>query len=269
MRPMIIDFHAHIYPEKVAAKVLSAAEKKLKINVPCTGSPQDLRRRMHRSGIDLSIVLPLSKERKDVLPLNDWVLSVSGDGLMPFGAVHPLMDGLENELYRLSSLGCKGVKIMPLLQRFFPDDAGCEAFYEALIHRDLILVTHAGMDPLDRDEIFGTPERFAKVVESYPELRIVLAHLGGLRMWDDVRRHLLPIEGNVRFDTSYAYFYLEKGRMAELIKDLGTDRVLFGSDYPWEDPDRAVEAVKGLDLTEEEIQSLLWKNAAQLLKIEK
>jgi predicted TIM-barrel fold metal-dependent hydrolase len=266
---MIIDFHAHIYPEKVAAKVLPAAEKKLNITVPCTGSPEDLRHRMHISKIDLSVVLPLSKEQNDVRPLNDWVRSVSGGGLMPFGAVHPLMDGLEDELDRLSALGCKGVKVMPLLQRFFPDDAGCEAFYEALIRGGMILVTHAGMDPLDRDEVFGTPERFARVLESYPELRIVLAHLGGLRMWDDVRRHLLPIRGNVCFDTSYAYFYIEKENMAELIKDLGTDRVLFGSDYPWEDPGRAVEVVKSLDLTEDEIQSLLWKNAARLLKIEK
>jgi predicted TIM-barrel fold metal-dependent hydrolase len=266
---MIIDFHVHIYTEKVAAKVLPAAEKKLNISVPCTGAPQDLRQRMKSSGIDLSIVLPLAKGRVDVTPLNDWVREVSGDGLMPFGAIHPFMECMEEELDSLGASGCKGVKVMPLLQRFFPDDARCGRLYEALIRRDMTLVTHSGNDPLDRDEIFGTPERFARVMESYSELRIVLAHLGGLRMWDDVRRHLLPAGRNVFFDTSYAYFYIEKKEMAELITDLGTERVLFGSDYPWEEPGRAVEVVRGLDLTESEIQSLLWKNAASLLKIEK
>ena len=119
---MIIDFHTHIYPENVANKILSAAKTKLKIEVPCTGSPQDLRFRMHNSGIDLSIVLPLAKGQEDVSSLNDWVRSVSGDGLTAFGAIHPLMDDLEDELDRLVSNGIKGVKMMPLLQMVYPDD---------------------------------------------------------------------------------------------------------------------------------------------------
>ncbi|MGA9099548.1 MAG: amidohydrolase family protein [Methanotrichaceae archaeon] len=266
---MIIDFHTHIYPENVANKILPAAEKKLNIKVPCTGSPQDLRSRMHKSGIDISIVLPLAKGQEDVSSLNDWVRSVSGAGLTTFGAIHPLMDNLEDELDRLISNGVKGVKMMPLLQMVYPDDPRCDRLYEAVIQRDMILVTHAGRDPLDRDEVFGTPERFAKVVESYPELKLILAHLGGLRMWDNVRKYLLPVKGNVRFDTSYAYFYIQRKEMTELIHDFGTDRVLFGSDYPWEDPGRAVDIIKSLDLSENEIDSLLWKNGAELLGVEK
>ncbi len=266
---MIIDFHAHIYPEKVANKILSLAKKKLKIEVPGTGSPQDLRDRMRSSRIDISVVLPLAKGQADVSSLNDWVRSVSGNGMIAFGSIHPLMDGLEDELDRLVSSGIKGVKMMPLLQMVYPDDPRCDRLYEAVIQRDMILVTHAGRDPLDRDEVFGTPERFAKVVESYPDLKLILAHLGGLRMWDDVRKHLLPAKGNVRFDTSYAYFYIGRKDMAELIQDFGTDRVLFGSDYPWEDPGRAVDIIKSLDFSEKEVESLLWKNGAELLGIEK
>lgn len=266
---MIIDFHTHIYPENVVNKILPAAEKKLNIKVPCTGSPQDLRSHMRSSGIDLSVVLPLAKGQEDVPSLNDWVRSVSGGRLVAFGAIHPLMNGLEDELDRLVSNGIKGVKMMPLLQMVYPDDSRCDRLYEAVIQREMILITHAGRDPLDRDEVFGTPERFAKVVDSYPELKLILAHLGGLRMWDDVRKYLLPVKGNVRFDTSYAYNYIERKEMEELIHDLGTDRVLFGSDYPWEDPGRAVEVIKSLDLSEKEVESLLWKNAVKLLEIEK
>lgn len=265
---MIIDFHAHIYPEKVASKILPAAEKKLNITVPCTGSPKDLRSRMRSSGIDLSVVLPLAKGQEDVPKLNNWVRQVSGDGLIPFGAIHPLMDGLEDELDRLSASGCKGVKMMPLLQRVFPDDPRCGRLYEALIQRDMILVTHAGRDPLDRDEIFGTPERFARVIESYPELKLELAHLGGLRMWDEVRRHLLSAGRNVYFDTAYVSFYMSNQEMAELIKEIGTDRVLFGSDYPWEDPGRAAEIIKGLELSREGIDAVLQGNAAKVLGIQ-
>ena len=88
-------------------------------------------------------------------------------------------------------------------------------------------------------------------------------------MWDKVRKYLLPIKGNVRFDTSYAYFYIGRKEMAALIHDFGTDRVLFGSDYPWEDPRKAADIIESLDLSEKEIDSLLWKKGAELLGIEK
>jgi predicted TIM-barrel fold metal-dependent hydrolase len=262
---LIIDFHAHIYPEKVAAKILPAAKKKLKVAVPGTGSPEDLQSRMKRSGIDLSVILPLAKGREDVSSLNQWVQSVCGHGLIAFGAVHPFMDNLEEELDRLAALGVKGVKMMPLLQGVYPDDSKCGRLYEAIIEREMILVTHAGKDPLDREEIFGTPERFARTIESYPDLKLVLAHLGGLRMYDDVRRCLLTAGRNVYFDTAYVSFYLNENEMAELIKDIGSDRTIFGSDYPWEDPGRAMEIIKGLDLSDKEIESILSKTATRML----
>lgn len=157
--------------------------------------------------------------------------------------------------------------MMPLLQEVYPDDPRCARLYEALIERKMILVAHAGRDPLDRREVFGTPKRFSRTVECYPDLRLVLAHLGGLRMWDDVRRHLLPAGGNVYFDTAYVSFYMGPEDMLEMIKDIGPERVLFGSDYPWEEPRRAAEIIKGLGLCEAEAQAVLYNNAATLLDV--
>lgn len=264
---MIIDFHAHVYPEKVAAKILPAAKKKLKVAVPGTGSPEDLRARMKSSGIDCSVLLALAKGRNDVSALNRWVESVSGNSLIAFGAVHPFMDNIEEELDRLAAHGIKGVKMMPLLQEVYPDDPNCRKLYEAVIKQGMILVTHAGRDPLDREEVFGTPERFSRVIESYPDLKLVLAHLGGLGMYDEVRRYLLSTGKNVYFDTAYVSFYLKEDEISSLIKDIGSDRVLFGSDYPWEDPGRAAEIIRGLDLSDSEKESILSKTAIRLLEL--
>ena len=74
---MIIDFRTHIYPEWVAAKILPAAKRKLKVEVPGTGAPEDLRRMMQAAGVAGSVLLPLAKGREDVSSLNDWILSVS------------------------------------------------------------------------------------------------------------------------------------------------------------------------------------------------
>ncbi len=264
---LIIDFHTHIYPEWVAAKILPAAKRKLKVAVPGSGAPGDLRRMMQAAGIADSVLLPLAKGKEDVSSLNDWILSVSEESkeLTAFGAVHPFMPNLEAELDRLAAAGVRGVKMMPLLQEVYPDGPCCGRLYEALIERKMILVAHAGRDPLDRQEVFGTPQRFSRAVECYPELRVVLAHLGGLRMWDDVRRHLLHAGENVYFDTAYVSFYMGPGDMLELIRDIGPERVIFGSDYPWEEPGRAAEIIKGLGLEAAEAQAVLCKNAADLL----
>lgn len=251
----------------MAAKILPAAKKKLKVAVPGTGSPEDLCRMMQAGGIGGSVLLPLAKGREDVSSLNDWIVSVCREcrELTAFGAVHPFMENLEAELDRLAGWGIRGVKMMPLLQEVYPDDPRCSRLFEALINRKMILVSHAGRDPLDRPEIFGTPDRFARTIECYPELEIVLAHLGGLRMWEDVRRYLLSAGENVYFDTAYVSFYMEEQKMKELILDIGLERVMFGSDYPWEEPGRAAEIIKGLGLGEEAEQAVFGRNASRLL----
>ncbi|NPV61199.1 MAG: amidohydrolase family protein [Methanotrichaceae archaeon] len=263
---MIIDFHCHIYPQEVAAKIFPAAREKLKVEVFGSGAPEDLRFQIRRSGIESCVILPLARGKDDVRSLNGWVKSVCGHGLVPFGAVHPFMDDLESELDRLQRAGCRGVKMMPLLQQFYPDDPRCSRLYEALIARNMILVTHAGCDPMPRGEVFGTPDRFARVIERYPDLTMVLAHLGGLGMWDQVRKFLIPSGGRVLFDTAYVSFYLPGKEMADLIAEIGPDRILFGSDYPWEDPGRAARIIQGLDVSGEEAEAMLWKNAHRLLR---
>jgi predicted TIM-barrel fold metal-dependent hydrolase len=84
-------------------------------------------------------------------------------------------------------------------------------------------------------------------------------------MWDDVSRWLLPAGRNVYFDSSYASFYISENEMTGLIKDIGTDHVLFGSDYPWEDPGKAIGIINGLELSEREIEAVLGRNAVKLL----
>ena len=266
---MIIDFHTHIYPQAVAAKILAAAKRKLKVAVPGTGGPDDLCRMMQEGKVSRSVLLPLAKGCHDVAGLNDWVqaAALENQELVAFGAVHPFMEKLEEELDRLAARGVRGVKMMPLLQQVYPDDPRCQRLYQGLVERDMILIAHAGRDPLDRPEVFGTPERFAVALQSFADLKVVLAHLGGLRMWDCVRRHLLPAAKNVFFDTAYVSFYMGPEEMKDLIIDIGPERVIFGSDYPWEKPGRAAEIIRGLGLSGAEEEAIFFKNAAGLLDL--
>jgi hypothetical protein len=50
-----------------------------------------------------------------------------------------------------------------------------------------------------------------------------------------------------------------------LIADIGPERVIFGSDYPWEEPGRAAAILERLELGEVDRDAILWKNASRLL----
>jgi predicted TIM-barrel fold metal-dependent hydrolase len=51
-----------------------------------------------------------------------------------------------------------------------------------------------------------------------------------------------------------------------VLRQLGVDRVLFGSDYPVEDPVRALEATGKLGFTDAELAAIMHDNAAELLE---
>jgi uncharacterized protein len=268
--PGVIDFHAHVYPEDLAPKILSATKKSQGVPVPRSGLAADLRQSMMCSGIIQSVLLPMAKSPEAVPGYNDWACSVSGDGLTSLGTVYPAMPDLEGELDRIRSSMAPGIKIMPIFQKMYPDDPMCDRLYEALIERDMLVVAHAGREPVDRSPDFGSPERFAQVVNSYPELKLVLAHLGGLRMWDDVHRHLLPLmseENGLYFDTSYASFYLTVEEMTDIIKEAGSDRILFGTDYPWAEAGHELDIIGAMDLSRSEKEAILYGNASRLLGI--
>ena len=74
-------------------------------------------------------------------------------------------------------------------------------------------------------------------------------------------------QGMVFFDTAYVSFYMGPEEMGDLIIDIGPERVIFGSDYPWEKPGRAAEIIRGLGLSGAEEDAIFFKNAAGLLDL--
>ncbi|HII06257.1 MAG TPA: amidohydrolase [Methanotrichaceae archaeon] len=250
----------------MAPKAIASVKRRMGVRVPGLGTVSDLRDSMKRSGVEKSIILPLAPLPKHVRPMNDFFLGAAeGNGLVPFGAIHPFQPDLEEELDRLLSAGVKGVKAVPFLQSFYPDDPRCDRLYDAVAERDMILLLHAGKVPEDLPEFFGTPDRFARMVERHPDLVVVLAHLGGWEMWNGVREHLIPAGENVYFDTAYISPSLSPEEATDLICEMGADRVLFGTDYPWTDQAEEIGFVEKMDLSDQEKRLIFSENARRLL----
>ena len=96
---MTIDFHTHIYPEAVAAKILPAAKRKLKVAVPGTGSPGDLCRMMKAASVAGSVLLPLAKGQEDVLD------GLAGFLARQFGHLAQHLIGIARPLYANEPIG--------------------------------------------------------------------------------------------------------------------------------------------------------------------
>lgn len=261
---MIIDVHTHCFPNELAPRAI----EKLMAHMPGTrchtdGTQSGLLRSMHRAGIDYSITLPVATRPDQVHTINSHALAHNTPPCIPFGALFPGAPDAEEQIQRLVQGGIRGVKLHPEYQDFFVDDPSLAPFYEVLEKSGLIVVFHAGWDPGPFTRDHATPQALRTVADSYPGLRIIAAHLGGYLMADEVVRHLAG--GNLWYDTSAQIEQLNGSELARMVRVLGVERVLFGSDTPWFDQSRSLALLRDSDLDEKEIECILWRNGAALL----
>jgi uncharacterized protein len=264
---MIVDFHTHIFPDKIAKAVQADAEKYLGLPAFAPATQEGLRRKMDESGTDLSIVLAVAPHPKFVSSINEWLLKIRDDRVQFFGAIHPDMDGWEDELRKLKDNGVRGLKLNSLLQRIRPDDPRMYKIYEKA-GRDFIFLFHAGGSSKPKDppeETLATPARIAKVLDDFPGMTVIAAHFGGNHALEEMREHLLG--KTVYIDTSYPpdLTILPPDEVASLVRCHGVDKVLFGTDFPWETQERCLRYFRSLPLSEQEKEKILGENARRLL----
>jgi predicted TIM-barrel fold metal-dependent hydrolase len=269
---MIIDFHTHVFPEKIAKSTIDALVLKAS-GVPSTdGTVQGMLDALSRGNADIAVTLPVLTKptqfdsvTKFVKAINDEY-SQKGNKLISFGGIHPKCDDIDGKMQYLKSLGIKGVKIHPDYQDTFIDDDG---YYQILLSAkkyDMIVVTHAGVDDGYLDQpIKCPPERVLKVIESVNHEKFVLAHYGGHKQWEKV--YELLAGKNVYFDTAFSLHEIKEELFKKILIKHGEDRILFATDCPWRDIRDDVEILKSYNLGKETEEKLFYKNALKLLNI--
>ncbi|MFC1712764.1 amidohydrolase family protein [Candidatus Poribacteria bacterium] len=285
---MIVDIHTHAFPDKVAARAIENLETINDAKAFSDGTVAGLLSHMAASGVDLSVILAVSTAPRQVVSINTWIANltqISTDTARPrvmgFGTVHPKFEGYRDEIQRMKELGIKGVKFQPDFQKFCPDDERMFPIYEELIKAGLIILFHSGHEIGPADVIYSTPQRLARVldamqseirnynyrvqIEGHPSgpVKFIAAHLGGYRMWDEVEEHLAGRD--LYFDASYVFGHIDPARVVRIIRCHGSDRILFGSDFPFAQQGEDVHAVLLLDMDQEEKEKILGRNALRLL----
>ncbi|MBQ7714871.1 MAG: amidohydrolase family protein [Clostridia bacterium] len=277
---MIIDFHTHTFPEKIAGAALSKLTE-ASGTVPFTeGTNASLAESMKRAGIDVSVVLPVATNPEKVRHINEISASLSGKGgLIHFGCLHPCCEDVEAEIKYAAALGLKGVKIHPVYQDVAIDDDRFIRILSACGEAGLAVVTHAGLDIGFPGVVKCSPKMIRRAIALAGPVTLVLAHMGGWRCWDEVAECVADTDAYI--DTSFSLGRLVPtgdGRYSDeelemldgeefvsIVRALGADRVLFGTDSPWSDQTKSVLDILALPLTDAEREKILWENGARLL----
>ena len=260
---MIIDFHTHAFSEKIVEKAMGNLTATSGIMPYTDGTVNGLLEIMNNSGVDKSVVLPIATKPSQQKIVNSWAKEIMSDKIYAFGSVHPDAEDALEELDRIKESGLYGVKLHPDYQGFFFDDPRAYPVYERCADLGLIVVIHAGSDPVSPGVIHADPQAIARVLDRFPRLILVAAHFGGTDCWDDVLRHLVGKQ--VYLDTALSAGNIPADTARQIIRAHGAHRILFGSDCPWHSSAMDAEFIRSLGLSEQEEEQIFYQNACALL----
>ena len=260
---MIIDFHAHIYPEKIADKASLAIGEFYNAPMEFNGSSKKLLESGSKIGVEKYVVHSAATTEKQVESINSFILDEVSKHkeFIGFGTIHPNYTNFEAELNRIKSAGLKGIKLHADFQKFQMDTPKMDPIYECCTKLGLIVLAHAGDERYD----FTGPKRIAHFLEKHPNLKLVAAHFGGYTEWDKAMEYL--VGKKVWFDTSSTLWKLPIEKANEMIRRHGVEKFLFGSDFPMWSHEGELKRFNKLNLTNEEKELIFHTNAETLLEI--
>ena len=269
---MIIDFHTHIFPDKIAERTINILTEKSGFTASYNGTVDGLVEEMSKGGVDVAVTLPVltNPEQFDsVLRFASSINETFRDKekrLISFAGMHPRCNDIKGKMRIIKETGFLGVKIHPDYQETFIDDDGYVEILKEAKNLDLIVVTHSGVDGGYRDSpIRCTPERVKKVIHAVEHPKFVLAHFGANEMPNEVFDTLCG--ENVYFDTAFTLGYVSEDDFKRILDKHGANKILFATDAPWCSIKESIEILKSYNLDKTTEEKILSSNAKKLLRI--
>ena len=259
-----IDVHAHAFPDKLARRAVAALEAECPWRAVASGTVGALRKSMDAADIDISVVCSIATKTDQAENIFKWSKKIRCDRIEPLPSVHPETPQAAKWIEKFADEGFVGIKLHPMYQAFAFDEARLDDIYAACRDCGLFITAHCGLDIAFRpDDDRAAAVRIRRVVDRFPGLKLICTHMGGWRDWDDVDRCL--IGADVLLETSFSLAELGPARAVSMMQRHGLDRVMMGSDWPWNTQAEELRAVRSLGLDAPTLDKVLWSNAARLL----
>ena len=263
---MIIDTHSSFRPEFVPPKEKIYEE----------ATEDKFLDTMKTSGVDKAVIWFIPSNPNDVGKINDWIAERVGrhpDKLIGFANIYPPHgDAAMKEIDRaLDKLKLKGLKLHPLVQGYRMNDPSVFRVLERAREYDVPIVTHVTspayrpfpdymgglmQEVADFDSKWTKSAFLKEMFPHYNSNKFYAAHLGGI--YDAI------IEGSkISFQTTGACV----SAIEYAYRAVGPERIVFGSDYPFNDMANEVEKIKRAQIPEEAKKMILGENARKALGI--
>jgi predicted TIM-barrel fold metal-dependent hydrolase len=259
----IIDFHAHAFPDQVAASAIPYLEEEGDVKAIHDGRIASLLDLMDREGVEKSIICSIATRPSQFETILNWSRQIRSARIIPFPSFHPGDPQALEHISRIKAEGFKGIKMHPYYQQFFLDDAKLYPAYEKISELGLILVMHTGFDIAFPRIRRCDPRQILAVLTRFPGLRMVTTHLGAWQQWDEVEELLAG--KNIYMDISYTLNQIKRETAQRIILKHPREYILFGSDSPWSGPQETYRHLQALDLGSAREELILRKNGLYLL----
>ncbi len=219
---------------------------------------------MDGAGIGKSVALTLVNNPANSEKINRWALSERSERIIPLGSVHPREADPLSTVDMIADAGFPGVKVHPEYQDFRFSDTSLFPVWKRIEERGLFLITHAGFDIKFQPPFRSNPAELAEFHRCFPKLKLVLAHMGSMEMWEEAEAHL--VGKNLWLDLAMiGDFNFTPEKLAGMIRRHGVEKVLFGTDSPWQGQKSAVDFISSLPLSSAELEMIFAGNAEALL----
>ena len=273
---MIIDVHSHDFPDSIALRAMSGMSRMTEgVLYPVgDGTLANHCEHLALAGIDKAVSCPIATKPqmfeglfRRAVAIRDGELGERAQRMIvPFASVHPLDPDVMAHLDMIASARLKGVKFHCYYQDFSLADRELWPIFAKIADLGLVVQCHCGSD-IGWRSLRGLcgPREIAVLLKNVRGLKFVAAHLGGC---DGYPPHAtdLVLECGAYIDPSVLHRRWHYDEPMRILRSWPTERILFGTDFPWEHYPEAIRWVKEVR-DPKDWNSVFWGNAAKLLGI--
>lgn len=265
---MIIDVHTHInnYHEERVTSLNDSLNK--------------LTDTMAENGVDYALVLSSYKVNEHRPSTEKVVEAISGRKNLGVIAGVSYLNYNHRDLREISEFIeaglIKGLKFYPGYEPFYPNNIRLKVMYEMAIEYDVPVMFHSGDTYAPTGKVkYSHPLQIDDLAVDYPDLKIVICHVGNPWIKDCMevvyknKNVHTDISGLVLGDFTDKFERYMKQEIEEMITYAGDPKyLLYGTDWPISNMKSYLKFMDQLDLPADKKELIMWKNAANLFKID-
>lgn len=278
---IIVDDHAHIYPKKKAKWIINTFADKYRMNPVhlSKGTIDDLTNQMTLHGIDYTVLANFASP-KIISDNNLWTLEIAAESkkVIPLIAIHPEMKGDKIKLLEeYIDKGAKGIKIHSSVLEFDVQDKRLTDVFEFCNERKFPIVYHCGVVSNVKYNDYADLNNLLPIIDKYTNIPTLLTHMAEGKTYDiislaDKYEHIyfdtsICISGLLCIDRCHDMYWQNDENVIKIINKIGSNRILFGSDYPFGSPIHDVRRLLNLNISDNDKSKIVGLNAIKFFNI--